>query len=86
MVCVDVCIDVYVVCVCRVSDVCVCECVDVCRCVWCVCAQSEWHVWYINHMNVGCVHSVRVIECEREGEDVWYRVCVMWGVGCVVCV
>ena len=34
MVCVDVCIDVYVVCVCRVSDVCVCVnvwmCVDVC--------------------------------------------------------
>lgn len=53
-------------------------------CVVCVCAQSEWHVWYINmHMNMGCVHSVRVTVCEREGEDVWYRVCVMWGVWCV---
>lgn len=53
-------------------------------CVVCVCAQSEWHVWYINmHMNMGCVHSVRVTVCEREGEDVWYRVC---DVGCVVCV
>lgn len=64
--------------------VCVCECVDACADVCGICAQSEWRVWYIKmHMNMGCVHSVCVTVCEREGEDVWYRVCVMWGVWCV---